>query len=56
MADYQLLRMSDLAARWQCSRETVARVVSQTRFPRPVEVGTLRRWRVEDVTKWEARR
>lgn len=56
MSTYTLLRMIDLAARWKCSRDTVAKIVCQPRFPRPVEVGSLRRWRVEDVKKWEARR
>jgi predicted DNA-binding transcriptional regulator AlpA len=44
----------DLCKKYRCSRATLFRWVRDGLFPPPMKIGVTRRWREEDLAKWEA--
>ena len=50
----QLLTMNDLLDRYQVTRYTIDRWVSDGEFPKPIWIGKrTKRWRLEDIQEYE---
>ena len=51
----QLLTMNDLLDRYQVSRWTFVKWVSDGEFPKPISLGERsKRWRLEDIQEYES--
>jgi excisionase family DNA binding protein len=50
----RLMAVDDVAAMLNCSTRTVWRFSDAGKFLRPLKLGSLRRWRREDVDQWLA--
>ena len=48
----ELLDVSQVAGRLNCSKRSVYRLADNGKMPRPVKLGTLVRWRVEELYRW----
>lgn len=55
-APHDALTTRQLAARWQCSAQTLANMRARGAGPAYVKVGRLVRYRLEDVRAWEEAR
>jgi len=51
----QLLKMNDLLDRYQVTRNTIDRWVSDGEFPKPIWLSKrTQRWRLKDIQEYEA--
>lgn len=48
-----MLSVSDLSERWGCSERHVRRMADAGRCPRPIKFGSLLKWPVALIEKWE---
>jgi excisionase family DNA binding protein len=42
----------ELAEMLDCSKRTVYRLIQSGKIPKPVKIGTLKRWIRSDIEKW----
>ena len=48
----RLLQAMDVAEKLSCSVRNVYRLADSGRLPKPIKVGSLNRWRCEDIEQW----
>lgn len=48
-----MLSVTDLAKRWGCSERHVRRMADSGRCPRPIKFGSLLKWPLKGIEKWE---
>ena len=52
--DAEMLDVRGMAAMLSCSTRHVRRLADAGRMPRPVKLGSLVRWRAEEIAEWIA--
>ena len=52
LARPELLDVGQVAARLKCSKRSVYRLSDCAKMPRPVKLGSLVRWRVDELDRW----
>lgn len=53
ISESQFLSLSQVTARYSCSRATVYRLIQKNRMPAPCKIGGMSRWRMSELEAWE---